>query len=171
MATERKRTSRATAKEKNAKASKRSRRGSKLSVPPSVFKEYPQDKWELQWINNEGGEIERVIHEYGAEPVEGKGTAGAWAPDGTSTQTSSTMMRPVGRGRNLDAIDAVLMAIPRDVWEDEKEARRERKQQKTQALKKGVNQSGATGDTSGGTYAPELSNGKFGYSEETKGSA
>jgi len=166
----RKRSTRASAKEENKKQSSRARRGNKTSVPESVLRAYPSEKWEVQWINNEGGEIERILGEYpGSEVCKGVGIGGVWSPDNTATSTSDVVSRPAGKGKHLDSIDMVLMAIPRSMWEEEKELRHAEKQEVVQALRHGKDQSGAASGTSGGTYAPNLPDGQRGFSESISG--
>ena len=74
----------------------------------------------LRWVNNEGGRIQQKLSQgWEVVNVPNHSVAGVWSPskkdDSKKTKTeSSVVMIPVGRGKTIEAMDAVLMCKPKE---------------------------------------------------------
>ncbi len=114
---------------------------------------------------NEGGRIQTALRE-GWEPVEGIMPGGKWDPDShrktdEAAPTSGVIRLPPGR---TDDSELILMKTSKENYDlMEREPVRQRMAAIDEALSRGGDQSGLSGD--GNSYAPNLPDGGTGLSE------
>jgi len=140
---------------------------SQLDVPHELREAYPDHSF--RWVNDEKGRVQKFLNA-GWEVCEGVNVSGSMFSDdaGKAGQTASVVMRPVGQGQTTSNLQMVLMMTTKEIFKEDFDKQQELNQQYKQALRQGANQSGVGGKSvspDGGTYAPELDDGKTGFSE------
>lgn len=87
---------------------------------------------------------------------------GSWNPADT-TNLGSVMSQPVGMGETTSNMQAVLMVLPLEWYEDDLKAQQEENRLVENSLRRGSTHGRVNDD---GTYAPRLPNGAIGYSRK-----
>ncbi len=125
-------------------------------VPEEIRRAYPD--CEFFWENDEKGKVElRVAN--GWEVVKGQMHDGIWHPGNDSTNMGSVYSMPVGPGSSGQPMQAVLLCIPSEWYQEDVKAQEEYNRQVRNSLRRGSNPNEVNSD---GTYAPRLPNGKIG---------
>jgi hypothetical protein len=133
----------------------------RLAVPQYIREAYPD--CEFFWENDEKAKIQ-AREARGWEVVRGVvGNDGKWQPGNQHTNIGSVLSIPVGQGETRSDMQAVLMCLPREWYEDDCRAQEEQNRQIMNSLRRGSNNQDINPD---GTYAPRLPNGKYGFSQE-----
>jgi len=123
---------------------------SRFEVPQYCLDKYPEDN-EFQWVNNEDGALEDLKDRGWTEALDEKG---------------QPIKQMVGRARG-DGVSAYLMTTCYEYWKEDFDAKQELNMRPLTALKQG-REDVDVARTSGGTYAPNLDDGKTGFSESTE---
>lgn len=119
----------------------------------------------FRWVNNEAGRVQKFINE-GWEVVEGDASPGIWRPNEETVKSDSGSVTsiPVGPGRTVDAMDAILMKISIERFNEMEAQKTEMRNARDRALQ----QHGALADVSGiETYAAQNSQGSTGMHVES----
>lgn len=118
----------------------------------------------LALFNNEAGEIERRIRQ-GWDPVKGDAYQSVWRPDvDKRSQSESIVSVPVGIGREGQPIDAILMMIDEDLYDEIQKYKQARIDDTDRALRKGSTRALGTAEDGLETYAPFTSGNDRGLS-------
>lgn len=132
----------------------------RLAVPDYIKRAYPDCVFFFE--NDEKGKIQ-IRESRGWEVVKGCLVDGVWHPGGNSMNSGSVYSIPVGQGETKHDLQAVLMALPEEWYQDDIKAQEEASREARNALRRGSNNQDVNPD---GTYAPRLPNGKYGFSQE-----
>lgn len=155
-----------TAEAEPVRESKRVRPGGgvlndRLSVPQYILDAYPDC---IPFFENDEKDNIAVRVSRGWEVVRGVvGNDGKWQPGNQHSNIGSVYSIPVGQGQTRSDMQAVLMMLPRDWYEEDCRAQEEHNRQIMNSLRRGSSNQEINPD---GTYAPRLPNGKFGFSQE-----
>ena len=134
---------------------------STLSVPASIREQYEPDN-RYRWVNDEEGEVQRR-EQAGWEKVHGVGLGSSISNQ--PEQMGDLVMRPVGVGKGVAALNAILMTIPYEFYKEDFDTQQKQNMAFHNSLKKGSDQVEGAGSTVGGSYAPNLPDGGKGFSE------
>lgn len=130
------------------------------AVPEYIKQAYPDCTF--FWENDEKGKVQ-IRENRGWEVVRGNLVDGTWQPGCRDTNLGNAIRMPVGQGETTSNLEAVLMMLPREWYEDDCRAQEEANRQLENSLRRGSNSQDVNPD---GTYAPRLPNGKIGYHRE-----
>lgn len=130
----------------------------RLAVPDAIKRAYPDCMF--YWENDEKGQVQ-IRESRGWEVVKGSFVDGAWSPG--QNGSGNVYSIPVGQGETKSDIQAVLMALPVEWYEDDLRSQEEQNRQTMNSLRRGSNPNEVNSD---GSYAPRLANGKVGLSVE-----
>lgn len=109
----------------------------------------------LGWFNNEAGRIPQLMSQ-GWEPVKGDAYQSVWQPGAKETsQTDSVVMAPVGIGREGLPINAILMMIDEDIYDDIQSMKEEHLDNIDMSLRQGRTGELGTSEQGVKTYAPD----------------
>lgn len=109
----------------------------------------------LGWYNNEGGRIQQLMQQ-GWEPVRGDAYQSVWQHDAKDTsQTDSVISAPVGIGREGQPINAILMMIDRDIYDEIQGMKEDHLGTIERSLRQGATKELGTSEQGVKTYAPE----------------
>lgn len=134
----------------------------RLSVPDEIRAAYPDCYF--VWENNEKGKI-KMREDNGWEVVRGDFLDGSWQPGEKSLNTGSVYSIPVGLGETTSNLEAVLMMIPIEWWEEDLKAQKEEYQKVENSLRRGSKHGETAPD---GSYDPRLPNGGVGFSKSNR---
>jgi hypothetical protein len=131
----------------------------RTAIPDAIRNAYPD--CEFFWENDEKGKVQ-MRESQGWEVVRGSYMDGKWQPGGVEA-LGSVVSQPVGSGETTHSMNAVLMVIPREWYEELLDEQKAHNQQVENSLRRGSTHGEVSPD---GTYAPRLPNGKIGYHRE-----
>jgi len=123
---------------------------SRFEVSQYIKDKYPSDN-QFQWVNDEDGAKEELVDRGWVETLDEK---------------NQPVKQMVGRARG-DGVYAYLMTTCYDIWKEDFDAKQELNMRPLTALKQG-REDVDVARTSGDTYAPNLDDGKTGFSESTE---
>jgi hypothetical protein len=132
----------------------------RLAVPQYIKDAYPDCVF--FWENDEKGKVQ-IRESRGWEIVRGNLADGKWQEGNRDMNLGNVLRIPVGPGETKSDLEAVLMMLPLEWYEDDCRAQEEANRQLENSLRRGSNSQDVNPD---GTYAPRLPNGKIGYHRE-----
>ena len=112
----------------------------------------------LRWVNNEGGRIQQKLSQgWEVVNVPNHSVAGIWSPskkdETKKAKTESTVVTiPVGRGKTIEAMDAVLMCKPKEDFASQDRAHIHKKTAATMAAIDGGEVAGSAREAGIQTY-------------------
>lgn len=131
----------------------------RLSVPQAVRDAYPDCVF--FWENNEEGAVERRMLK-GWEVVKVPSVDGEVI--GNDSNMGSTYSMPVGRGNTTGNLQAILMALPRELYEEDIKAQEKQSREITDSRRRKPSDHGIVNPD--GSYAPKLPSGKIGFDQK-----
>lgn len=133
----------------------------RLSIPQWVLDAYPD--CQFMWQNDENGAVQ-VREQRGWTVVRSDMNDGRYHTDAERVYTGSAVSIPVGPGVTTGNLQAVLMMMPREWFEEDLKAQEAQNKEIEGSLRRG---SRFHGDIQAdGTYDARLSNGGLGYSRK-----